>query len=307
MRRLSLFVGCFFCCFLSFFAQSDNADFVRTIKFVVADDANHNTAFPIDLVYTSDEEVAKKLQEMTARTFFQSKAQLLRDYPHKLMIVHWELVPGQEKDERVGENREATHSTFLFADYKTPGAHRMSLPPSPAMVIYLSKTDFEVAHVGASQVFWLFALTQNRDMIHIYTDGGCVGNPGPGAWAALLIYGEKRKEISGYEADTTNNRMELMAAVMALRSIKTKNLPLTIHTDSTYLKDGMTKWLQLWKQNGWKTAAKKPVKNQDLWEMLDDLAQGLALSWAWVKGHSGQPENEFVDSLVQKTIKLNKN
>jgi len=145
------------------------------------------------------------------------------------------------------------------------------------------------------------------DIITIYTDGGCTGNPGPGAWAALLIYRKKQKEITGFAPETTNNRMEMMAAVQALQCITNKKIPITLYTDSKYLMDGMNKWRHQWKKAGWKTANKQPVKNQDLWEELDTLADALDITWHWVKGHSGHPENEYVDGLVQKTIKHNKN
>jgi len=138
--------------------------------------------------------------------------------------------------------------------------------------------------------------------VQIFTDGGCHGNPGPGAWAALLVYKGIEKEISGYDPETTNNRMELKAAIEALKAIK-KPVPIQLFTDSTYLKEGITKWIHTWKGNQWRTAAKKDVKNQDLWQELEHLIQKLDVEWCWVKGHSGHPENDRVDALVQKTIK----
>lgn len=138
--------------------------------------------------------------------------------------------------------------------------------------------------------------------VEIFTDGGCHGNPGPGAWAALLVYKTQEKEISGFENNTTNNRMEMKAAIEALKTLK-KPVPIRLSTDSTYLKDGITKWIHSWKSNNWKTSQKKEVKNQDLWQELDALIQNLDIEWHWVKGHSGHTENDRVDELVQKTIK----
>ncbi len=136
-----------------------------------------------------------------------------------------------------------------------------------------------------------------------YTDGACSGNPGPGGWGALLIAkdGEaivKERELKGGEADTTNNRMELMAAIEALTSLSRKTA-ITIVTDSSYVKDGLTKWIHGWKRNGWKTAAKKPVKNEDLWRALDDAVARHDVSWEWVKGHAGHEENERADKLAR--------
>ncbi len=141
--------------------------------------------------------------------------------------------------------------------------------------------------------------------VEIFTDGGCHGNPGPGAWAALLVYSGIEKEIAGYESETTNNRMEMMAAIEALKAIK-KPVPIKLYTDSNYLKDGITKWIHGWKKNNWKTSQKKEVKNQDLWEELDALIQTHNVEWHWVKGHNGHIENERVDELVQRTLKENK-
>lgn len=131
----------------------------------------------------------------------------------------------------------------------------------------------------------------------IYTDGACSGNPGPGGWGALLEYDETKKEIFGGAADTTNNRMELSAAINALNALKRKSV-VDLHTDSTYVRDGITKWMANWKKNGWKTAAKKPVKNKDLWIELDDAIQRHDVRWHWVKGHAGNPGNEKADDLA---------
>ena len=137
--------------------------------------------------------------------------------------------------------------------------------------------------------------------VKIYTDGGCEGNPGPGGWAAILIYGTVRKEISGADADTTNNRMELTAAIEALRALK-QPCEIDLHTDSEYLRLGMTSWLVRWKAKGWRTATKKPVKNRELWEALDAQAARHLIHWHWVKGHNLQPENERCDQLAAEAI-----
>lgn len=134
--------------------------------------------------------------------------------------------------------------------------------------------------------------------INIWTDGACSGNPGPGGWGALLVSGEKRKEIYGGEPDTTNNRMELMGAIEAL-NVLTGPKKVTLHTDSTYVKDGLTKWIHGWKKNGWKTAAKKPVKNKDLWQALETACERHDITWKWVKGHAGDAGNERADELAR--------
>ncbi len=136
-------------------------------------------------------------------------------------------------------------------------------------------------------------------MVEIFTDGGCRGNPGVGGWGALLRYGETEKELFGGESETTNNRMELTAVIRALEAI-TRPVPLRITTDSKYVKDGITQWIHNWKRNGWKTAAKKPVKNADLWQQLDVLVQQFEIEWAWIKGHSGHRENEIADELANR-------
>jgi ribonuclease HI len=136
----------------------------------------------------------------------------------------------------------------------------------------------------------------------IYTDGACLGNPGPGGWAALIIDDGPPREISGYEPQTTNNRMELRAAVEALRTIPDGS-EVDLHTDSQYLRNGMSEWLTRWKRNGWRTADKKPVKNVDLWQDLDTLAQRHVVRWHWVRGHCGQPENERCDALANEAIR----
>ena len=137
-----------------------------------------------------------------------------------------------------------------------------------------------------------------KPKIDIWTDGACSGNPGPGGWGALLVSGGKRKELHGGEAETTNNRMELSAAIEALTALKKPSL-VRLHTDSTYVKDGLTKWIHGWKRNGWKTAAKKPVKNKDLWQALDEACQRHEIEWIWVKGHAGDEGNEKADALAR--------
>lgn len=138
-------------------------------------------------------------------------------------------------------------------------------------------------------------------MIEIYTDGACRGNPGPGGWGALLIAGKHRKEIYGGEPETTNNRMELTAAIEALAAVKSESV-IQLTTDSQYVRKGITEWLEGWKKKGWKNSQKKPVKNVDLWKRLDLQNQRHKVSWHWVKGHSGHPGNEKADELANRGI-----
>lgn len=142
----------------------------------------------------------------------------------------------------------------------------------------------------------------SENIVVIYTDGACSGNPGPGGWGALLQYKGKAKELCGGEAETTNNRMELTAAIEAINSLKHRST-VELHTDSTYVKDGITKWMIGWKKNGWKTAARKPVKNKDLWLALDEAILNHQVSWKWVKGHAGDPGNEKADQLANEGMK----
>ncbi|MBB4658747.1 ribonuclease HI [Parvularcula dongshanensis] len=135
-------------------------------------------------------------------------------------------------------------------------------------------------------------------MTDVYTDGACAGNPGPGGWG-VLIEGESPRRLSGGERATTNNRMELQAAIEALAAFR-PGTKVTIHTDSQYVRNGVTSWVHGWKKNGWRTAAKKPVKNQDLWQALDALATERAVTWKWVKGHAGHPGNEEADRLARE-------
>jgi ribonuclease HI len=138
-------------------------------------------------------------------------------------------------------------------------------------------------------------------LIDIFTDGACSGNPGPGGWAAILRYGDKEKELSGGEAATTNNRMELTAVIAGLTALKRQG-PVTIHTDSRYVMDGASQWLKNWKARGWKTADRKPVKNEDLWRALDAAMDGHQIKWVWVRGHSGHVENERAAQLARDAI-----
>lgn len=137
--------------------------------------------------------------------------------------------------------------------------------------------------------------------VHAFTDGACRGNPGPGGWGVLLRYNQHEKELYGAEAETTNNRMELMAAIKALEALSRKS-QITITTDSKYVMQGITEWIDNWKKRGWKTAAKKPVKNQDLWMRLDEQVQQHQVRWEWVKGHTGHEGNEQADQLANRAI-----
>lgn len=140
------------------------------------------------------------------------------------------------------------------------------------------------------------------DIVEIFSDGACKGNPGPGGWGALLRYGGKEKALCGGEANTTNNRMELMAVIQALEALK-RPCPVRITTDSQYVKRGVNEWMTRWKRNGWRTADRKPVKNRDLWERLDQALSRHEPQWHWVKGHAGHPENERADQLANKGIR----
>ncbi|MBC8503462.1 MAG: ribonuclease HI [Anaerolineales bacterium] len=137
--------------------------------------------------------------------------------------------------------------------------------------------------------------------VTIYTDGACSGNPGPGGWAALLKFGIHEKELFGSERETTNNRMELTAALESFKALK-EACQIDFYTDSEYLRRGINEWMATWKRKGWKTAAKKPVKNQDLWKALDDAVHEHQISWHWVRGHAGNQYNERVDKLARKAI-----
>jgi ribonuclease HI len=140
------------------------------------------------------------------------------------------------------------------------------------------------------------------DAVEVYTDGACSGNPGPGGWGAVLRWRGRRRELSGFEPQTTNNRMELRAAIGALEALK-RPMTVRLHTDSNYLRDGVTAWLPRWKANGWRTADKKPVKNQDLWRELEAALERHQVQWHWIRGHSGDLDNERADQLAREAIR----
>ncbi len=144
------------------------------------------------------------------------------------------------------------------------------------------------------------------DRVELFTDGACKGNPGPGGWGAILRFSGKEKELFGGEAETTNNRMELTAVIKGLEALK-RRCPVDITTDSQYVKNGITQWIHNWKRNGWRTAAKKPVKNEDLWKQLEQAVNEHDVTWHWVKGHAGHPENERADELANRGIRADAN
>ncbi len=144
-------------------------------------------------------------------------------------------------------------------------------------------------------------MNTSTNKVYIFTDGGCRGNPGIGGWGALLRYGNSEKELFGSEKDTTNNRMELMAAIQALEALK-RPCEIELTTDSQYVRRGISEWMADWKKRGWKTAAKKPVKNKDLWQRLDEAANKHQINWHWVKGHSGHEGNERADELANRAM-----
>jgi len=141
-------------------------------------------------------------------------------------------------------------------------------------------------------------MTENQNIVEIFTDGACSGNPGPGGWGAILRWNGTEKELKGGETETTNNRMELMAAIQALETL-TRPVKANLYTDSTYVQKGITEWIHLWKKRGWKTSSKKPVKNEDLWRRLDGAIARHDVTWHWVKGHAGHTENERADELAR--------
>ena len=147
-------------------------------------------------------------------------------------------------------------------------------------------------------------MTKNSNLVQIFTDGACKGNPGPGGWGAIMKYGDHVKELNGYSAETTNNIMELTAVIEALKSL-TRPCAIILTTDSNYVKDGITQWIHNWKKKGWKTANKKPVKNKECWLQLDIEVQRHQIEWKWVKGHSGHPENERADELANEAVEDN--
>lgn len=145
----------------------------------------------------------------------------------------------------------------------------------------------------------------SKDIVQLFTDGACSGNPGPGGWGVVMRWNGHEKELSGGEDETTNNRMEMMAVIKGLEALKRPST-VEVYTDSKYVQQGVTEWLTGWKAKGWKTASKKPVKNQDLWQELDELLQKHEITFHWVKGHAGHPENERADSLATAAIQLNR-
>lgn len=144
-------------------------------------------------------------------------------------------------------------------------------------------------------------MTSDRPKVSIFTDGACSGNPGPGGWGAILRYGSFEKEMKGGERDTTNNRMELLAAISALEALR-RPASIDLYTDSQYVRGGITGWIHNWKRNGWKTSDRKPVKNVDLWQRLDAALREHDIAWHWVKGHAGHPENERADQLAREGL-----
>jgi len=159
----------------------------------------------------------------------------------------------------------------------------------------LDKVDSTVALFLSKGIFM-------TERVEIYTDGACSGNPGPGGWGVILRFNDVEKELSGFDPTTTNNRMELKAAIEGIKALK-RSVKVDLYSDSQYLRDGITKWVSKWKQNNWRLSNKKPVKNQDLWEELEAQIQTHTVNWHWVKGHAGHPENERADALAREAIK----
>ena len=149
-------------------------------------------------------------------------------------------------------------------------------------------------------------MSKDNNIVHIFTDGACKGNPGPGGWGAIMKYGDHVKELNGYSSKTTNNIMEITAVIEALKSL-TRPCAIILTTDSNYVKNGITQWIHNWKKKGWKTANKKPVKNKEWWLQLDVEVQRHQIEWKWVKGHSGHPENERADELANEAVGNNEN
>jgi ribonuclease HI len=149
---------------------------------------------------------------------------------------------------------------------------------------------------------WTEAVSDPHDAVDIYTDGACSGNPGPGGWGAVLRWRGRTRDLSGFEPATTNNRMELLAAISALEALK-RPMAVRLFTDSDYLRQGITTWLPAWKKRGWRTAGRKPVKNQDLWQRLEQALARHRVEWRWVRGHSGDPDNERADQLARTALR----
>lgn len=158
--------------------------------------------------------------------------------------------------------------------------------------------DFTIEDLSFDE---FMASLKDGDKIEIYTDGSCMGNPGPGGWAGVFIFRDKRTNISGFEKETTNNRMELTAAIESVNAVP-KNIHATIYTDSTYVKNGITSWINLWKKNNWRSSTGKPVKNQDLWEKLDAVQENKQIEWVWVKGHANCENNNNADFIARSAI-----
>ena len=148
-------------------------------------------------------------------------------------------------------------------------------------------------------------MTDPNNVVELFPDGACLGNPGPGGWGVVLRWRGAEKDLSGGEPMTTNNRMELTAAIEGLAALK-RGMHVRVHTDSTYLRDGITRWIETWKRNGWKTSARKPVKNADLWQRLEDAIAPHQVEWHWVKGHAGHPDNERADRLASQAARQNR-
>ena len=146
-------------------------------------------------------------------------------------------------------------------------------------------------------------MSSKPEVVDVFTDGACSGNPGPGGWGAILRWNGREREMFGYDPATINNRMEMIAVIEALRSLK-RAVSVRVHTDSQYVQKGMTEWIHGWKRRGWKTAGKEPVKNEDLWRALDQLVAHHEIEWLWVRGHAGHPENERADELARRGIEL---
>jgi ribonuclease HI len=164
--------------------------------------------------------------------------------------------------------------------------------------LHFSKTTVKIK---ARLMKFLLTMSKTTEIIKVFTDGSCLGNPGPGGWAAILQYKQREKILQGHTPSTTNNRMEMTAAINALRQIKSAT-PIALYTDSQYLRQGILTWMPKWKQNKWRTANKKPVKNRDLWEELDGLVAQHTIEWHWVRAHAGHPENERADELARSAI-----
>lgn len=147
-------------------------------------------------------------------------------------------------------------------------------------------------------------MDMSENHIEIFTDGACSGNPGPGGWGVILRYNNHEKELSGFKAQTTNNQMELQAAIEGLKAVKQKKT-IKLYTDSKYVKHGITEWIHTWRKNGWKGASKKPIKNLELWQELDQLSAQFEINYIWIKGHAGHPENERADALARLAIEQN--